>query len=62
MSCTPRCKKTASLDGKRRIMVSEPGNRKYPIPFTCHRQCDECVKEEIEEIRYCIALGKSREI
>ncbi len=59
MSCTPKCSKTASLAGPGgpRIMISEPGNLKYPMPHTPHPQCKECQEEEAkainEEIKIC---------
>jgi hypothetical protein len=62
MSCSPKCKKTASLDNGRRVMVSEPGNPKYPIPFTPHPQCEQCRRDEWDEMLYCIAMGLPRKI
>lgn len=59
MSCEPKCKKTASIVNPRgpRLMVSEPGNLKYPIPHTVHPQCESCQQEEareiLEEIKLC---------
>jgi len=59
MSCEPGCKKTASLAGPRgpRIMISQPGNPKFPIPHTPHPQCQSCQQEEKkaieEEIKIC---------
>lgn len=51
MVCDPKCHKTASLDGPggNRIMVSQPGNPKFP-PHTPHPQCQECAEEEYREI------------
>lgn len=59
MSCIPPCKKTASLAGTNgpRVMVSEPGNLKYPVPHTVHPQCLSCQEETaraiMEEIKIC---------
>lgn len=61
MSCLPKCKKTASLAGHggRRIMISEPGNEKFPIPFTAHEQCKSCAEEEAREMMEEIKLAES---
>jgi len=58
MSCQPPCKKTASLAGPHgpRIMVSEPGNKKYPVPYSPHPQCKSCAEEEAREIAEEIKL------
>ena len=60
MSCKPPCQKTASLAGKNgpRIMVSEPGNKKYPVPFTPHPQCQSCQEEEAEAIAQEIKIAE----
>lgn len=52
MVCDPKCHKTASLDGPggNRIMISQPGNKKFPIPYSPHPQCEQCSREEYESI------------
>ena len=51
MPCSPKCHKTASLDGPGgpRIMVSQPGNRTF-LAHTPHPQCPECAGEESKEM------------
>lgn len=45
--CNPPCMRTASHDGRgHRIMVSLPGNEKFPIPHTPHPQCSTCAEED----------------
>jgi hypothetical protein len=36
-------------------MVSEPGNKKFPIAHTPHSQCGECATEECKEAMEQIA-------
>lgn len=68
MACSPGCKKTASLAGPRgpRIMISEPGNTKFPIPHTAHPQCKSCQEEEareiMEEIKLCEFLNFDQDL
>ena len=50
MTCSPKCMKTASTDGRgHRIMVNVAGNEKFPIPHTPHSQCPECEKADVAE-------------
>lgn len=60
MACDPKCQKTASLAGPHgpRLMVSEPGNLKYPVPHTVHPQCASCQEEERKAIMEEIKLAE----
>jgi len=31
-------------------MVSQPGNSKFPIPYTVHEQCQSCAAEEYQDM------------
>jgi hypothetical protein len=51
----------------RKIMASNKGNKKYPIPYTEHPQCDGCwMEEKIKEAKevifdnrcYILGVGK----
>lgn len=52
MPCQSECMLTASLsnDG-RRIMISMPGNEKFPEYHTVHPQCWSCVEEQEKTMR-----------
>jgi hypothetical protein len=59
--CKIKCSETRTLGpNNKKIMVSNCDD-KYPLDF-CHEQCKECAEEEVREILYCIAMGKSRKI
>jgi hypothetical protein len=53
--CDKPCIKTASLSAPapfgKRIMISVEGNTKYPTSHTHHEQCDDCLQEEIKEMK-----------
>jgi hypothetical protein len=63
MPCSPECIKTASLGpGKGRIVLSQDGNWKYPIPHTPHEQCPDCVAVEYAELMKDIQALKDRKV
>jgi hypothetical protein len=54
--CKPGCVKTASTDcAGHRIMLSEPGNSKFPIAHTPHPQCGPCALQDCAEAMEQIA-------
>lgn len=51
--------RTASHEGRgHRIMVSQPGNEKFPIPHTPHPQCPSCAEEDRREMLEQIARAE----
>ena len=58
--CGSECARTGSLDksGKRQ-MIAQKGNRKFPAG-QLHPQCDECIKEMIEEGELMILFNNDR--
>jgi hypothetical protein len=49
-NCGSKCAETATLEGPggKKLMTARPGNTKYP-DGQIHPQCDECIKEMIED-------------
>lgn len=60
-NCGSKCAETATLEGPRgkKLMVAHPGNTKYS-PGQVHPQCDECVKEMIEDANLMILFNNDR--
>lgn len=61
MSCLPKCWKTASLENGKRVMISAPGNSKFPS-HTKHPQCPECAAEELEEAKLAILFNNDKSL
>lgn len=62
MSCKPACWKTACLENGKRVMISAPGNSKFPIAHTKHPQCPECAAEELEEAKLAVFFNNDKSL
>jgi hypothetical protein len=65
MPCLPGCIKTTALSelsGGSRIMISQPGNKKYPEAHTPHPQCKDCAAAEYAELMKDVQKLKDKNV
>lgn len=63
MSCSPKCFFTATLDSSgRRLMITAPGNKKFPTPDFLHPRCPECAAEELMHAKVMVLCGNNRDL
>lgn len=62
MPCRPACWKTACYENGKRLMISAPGNPKFPISHTKHGQCPECIAEELEEAKLAVLFNNDKDL